>query len=449
MRADWVALGLVVTCFVAACAPRSAPPVATSPAFPEFMYPGLPKGLGGADDSSRMDRGWRFLQANDLQSADREFADALKRTPGLYPARTGSAYVALAAADFDRALGGFDGVLRTAPAYVPALVGRGQALLALKRDAAALEAFEAALAADASLTEVRRRVDVLRFRGLQDLIDTARSATAAGRLDEAASSYERAIAASPDSAFLHRDLAVVRQRQGNSDAAINGFRRAVQLDSADTASLIQIGELLEARQDFAGAEAAYRQAASLEPSADLTARLARLAERARDMKLPAEFQAIVAAPQITRGDLAALIGVRLADLLAAAPAREVVVTDITQHWAAAWIVAVARAGVIEPFANHTFEPGSPVTRADLASAVSRTVTLAAAGRPELRPFLTARPAFADMSTAHLSYPAASVAVASGVMPLAAGSRFEVARTVSGAEAADTILRLRDLASVRR
>jgi tetratricopeptide (TPR) repeat protein len=449
MRADWVALGLVVTCLVAACAPRSAPPVAASAAFPEFMYPGLPKGLGGSDDSASVDRGWRFLQANDLQSADREFADALKRTPGLYPARTGSAYVALAAADFDRALGGFDGVLRTAPAYVPALVGRGQVLLALKRDGAALEAFEAALAADASLTEVRRRVDVLRFRGLQDLIDTARAATAAGRLDEAANAYERAIAASPDSAFLHRDLAVVRQRQGNSDAAINGFRRAVQLDSADTASLIQIGELLEARQDFAGAEAAYRQAASLEPSADLAARLARLAERGRDMKLPAEFQAIAAAPQITRGDLAALIGVRLADLLAAAPVREVVVTDITQHWAAAWIVAVARAGVIEPFANHTFQPGSPVTRADLASAVSRTVTLASAGRPELRPFLTARPAFADMSTAHLSYPAASVAVASGVMPLAAGSRFEVARTVSGVEAADTILRLRDLASVRR
>jgi tetratricopeptide (TPR) repeat protein len=413
------------------------------------MYPALPKGVGGPDDSARVDRGWRYLQAKDFQSADREFADALRRTPGLYPARAGSAYVALAAADFDRALSAFDGVLRTSPAYVPALVGRGQVLLALKRDGAALESFEAALAADASLTDVRRRVDVLRFRGLQDLIDTARAATAANRLDEAASAYERAIAASPDSPFLHRDLAAVRQRQGNTDAAIDGFKRAVQLDPADAASLIQIGELLETRQDFAGAEGAYRQAASIEPSADLTARLARLAERARDIKLPAEFRAIVAAPQITRGDLAALIGVRLEELLASAPAREVVVTDITQHWAAPWIATVARAGVIEPFANHTFQPASPVTRADLASAVSRTVTLAAASRPELRPFLTARPDFADMSTAHLVYPAASVAVASGVMPLAAGSRFEVARLVSGAEAADTVLRLRNLAGVRR
>jgi tetratricopeptide (TPR) repeat protein len=455
MRADvgrrlLVALCVMTTSVAVACAPRSAPPVVgtSAPAFPDFVYPTLPRGVGDAEDAARVERGWRLLQANDLQNADLEFAAALKRMPALYPARAGGAYVALAATDADKALGGFDAVLRTAPRYVPALVGRGQALLALKRDAAALEAFEAAVAVDASLTEVRRRVDVLRFRGLQDLIEAARAATAAGQLDDAARAYERAIAASPDSAFLHRDLAIVTLRQGNAEGALSRFQRAAQLDPADTASLIQIGELLEARQDLAGAEAAYRQAASIEPSADLSARLAKLAERARDSKLPAQFRAIAASPQITRGDLAALIGVRLEEILMVAPANEVVVTDIAEHWAAQWISAVARAGVIEPFANHTFQPASPVTRADLANAVSRTVTLAAVRRPELRPYLAARPPIADMSTAHLSYPAASVAIASGVMPLAPGARFDVARVVSGSEASDIVLRLRDLTGVR-
>ena len=93
--------------------------------------------------------------------------------------------MALARGDHDRALGGFDAALGAAPAYVPALVGRGQTLLALKRDTDALAAFEAALAADASLADVRRRVDVLRFRGLQDVIEAARAAAAAGRLAEA------------------------------------------------------------------------------------------------------------------------------------------------------------------------------------------------------------------------------------------------------------------------
>ena len=35
---------------------------------------------------------------------------------------------------------------------------------------------------------------------------------------------------------------------------------------------------------------------------------------------------------------------------------DVVVTDIRNHWAAPWITMVARAGVIEPFPNHTFQP---------------------------------------------------------------------------------------------
>jgi tetratricopeptide (TPR) repeat protein len=452
MRAERLVLGLglMMVCAIAACATRTATaPVPVSPAFPDFVYPVVPRGLGGVEDAARIDRGWRFLQANDLLNANREFGVALKRMPALYPARAGSAYVALAGADFNQALGAFDAVLQAAPMYVPALVGRGQTLLGLKRDRAALEVFEAALAVDASLIEVRRRVDVLRFRALQDLIETARTATAAGRLDEAAAAYEGALAASPDSAFLYRELGLVARRQGSVDSALSRFRRAVELDPADNASLIQIGELLEARQDFAGAEAAYRRVIDIDPSADLGPRLKALEDRGRDATLPAQLRSVPAATQIARGELAALIGVRLDDVLRLAPVREVVMTDVAGHWAAVWITSVARAGVIDPFENHTFQPGNPVTRADLAGAVSRLVTLLAANRPDLRPHLTARPSIADMTAGHLSYPAASVAVASGMMSLGAGSRFEVARLVSGAEATETVARVRALAGAAR
>lgn len=76
------------------------------------------------------------------------------------------------------------------------------------------------------------------------------------------------------------------------------------------------------------------------------------------------------------------------------------------------------------------------------------MTLLAADRPGLRPYLTERPRVADMAAGHLSYPAAAVAVASGVLPLAEGERFLVGRAVSGEEASGAVARLRALADAR-
>jgi tetratricopeptide (TPR) repeat protein len=339
----------------------------------------------------------------------------------------------------------FDAALTAAPQYVPALVGRGQTLLALKRDVDAVAAFEAALAADGSLTAVRRRVDVLRFRGAEQLIEAARSAAAAGRLDQARTAYERAIELSPDSAFLYRELAGVERRQGNADRALEHYRHAIDLEPSDAPALIAVGDLLVERQDYQAADRTYRQAAAIESTPELAAKIAALAERVREARFPEEFRSIATAAQVTRGDLAALIGVRLERLLATAPQQQVVVTDTAGHWAADWIAAVARAGVMDPFENHTFQPRLPMRRGDVATAVRRLVGLAARSSAPLRKRLAQQPKIADMAPTHLVYPAAADAVASGVMPLLEGDRFDVNGPVTGAEAIAIIDRLQALA----
>ena len=436
---------IVQLAILAACAARTPPPVPTSPRYPDFVYPTVPDPLKGAPAAERIEFGWRYLQGDDLRSAEREFATIVKRSPALFPAETGAAYVELAQRDYDEAIERFDAVLSRAPQYVPALVGRGQALLGAKRDEEALAAFESALAIDPSLADVRRRVDVLRFRNAQEVVETAREAAHRGRLDEAQAAYRRALEGSPESAFLHRELGMVERRRGDVEAALTELKRAVELDPGDVTSHIQIGELLEETQDYAGAAAAYRAAEELEPSEALTKRLADVAEKERLAKLPPEFHAIPQSEQITRGELAALIAVRLRDLLDDAPRRQVVITDLGTHWSAPWVTQVAEAGVLDPFANHTFQPGARVTRGDLATAVSR-LALMAARDDEVRreAWTTARPNISDMSPGHLSYPAVAVAVASGAMPLLDNERFAVIRPVSGAEAIEVIGRVQDL-----
>lgn len=438
-----LAAGLMLALAVA-CAPKAPPPMPGTLAHPDYVYPAVPPALQASPGASRVDVGWRYLQSGDTRNADLEFGVALKLAAGLYPARAGQGYAALARGDHERALSAFDAALTVDAAYAPALVGRGQALLALDRSAAALEAFEQALAADASLASLRPRVEVLRFRAQQELVDAARSAATAGRFDEARRAYERALAGSPDSAFLYRELGLLERRAGDAERALERLRRAVTLDPGDASSLVAMGDLLEARDDHAGAEAAFRQAAALDPGLDLGVRIAAAGARAREATLPPQFRAALTAPQITRGDLAAMVGVRLEDVLRRAPASQVVVTDAQGSWAAAWIAQVASTGVIEPFANHTFQPQSSVRRGDLATVVSRLVALVAPADPALRARLAQRPAITDVAPGHVQYDAVASAVAAGVLPLVDG-RFLVTRQVSGAEAAEAIDRVRALA----
>jgi hypothetical protein len=74
------------------------------------------------------------------------------------------------------------------------------------------------------------------------------------------------------------------------------------------------------------------------------------------------------------------------------------------------------------------------------------VTLIAASDPAVRERLTRRPAIADVPRGHLQYDAVVSVVATGVMSLVDGDRFQVGRQVSGQEAAEVIDRVRVLAA---
>jgi tetratricopeptide (TPR) repeat protein len=426
------------------CAPKTVPAAVTTPKHPDFLYPRPPDGAPAAL-TERVQRGWQFLQGGDLGDAEREFAAALKQTPSATSAETALAYVQLARKESSAAVKQFDQALGRDGRYVPALVGRGQALLDLGRQGEAIASFEAALVADPALTDLQARVDVLRFRATQDLLARAVAASEAGRLDEARGAYLQAIAASPDSAFLYRDLAGVERRAGAGEAALDHLRRSVALDPSDARAHLGLGELLEGQGDNVAALAAYEKARSLDASVVPATTLARVRDRVTALGLPPQYASIPTSVQVTRADLAALVGVRLEPLVARTPAQPVVITDIRGQWAERWITQVVRAGFMEAQANYQFSPEAPVRRGDLAIVVARVLNAIAAMRPEpARKWQAARLTVADVPSTHLSYPAVSMAAAAGVMPLDNGA-FGLLRPVSGAEAADVIARLEQLA----
>jgi tetratricopeptide (TPR) repeat protein len=446
MRAPRVVVVLTLLFAVlSACAPRMAPvPVVETPKYPEFLAPVVPPGLAADRAARHQDPAWAFLQAGDLRNAEREVTAALRASPTFYPAETIAGYVRLARGDAKAALARFDASLARAGS-ASAYLGRGQALAALEREPEAIAALEAALAVDPGLAAVSRQIEVLRFRALERDLAGAREAARSDRLDEAAHAYQAALASSPESAFLFRELGDVERRQGRQDEALAHFRRAVELDAYDASSLVQIAALLEDREDWTGALLAYDQALAIDPVAATAERRDAVRRRLDLATLPAEYQAIEGASEVTRGQLAALLGVRLAHVLT--PTREsVVMTDVRGQWAEPWIVAVAQAGVIDPFANHTFQPDLPVRRVDLAQTVVQLLTKIA-DPGEMRSWQISGRTFSDLSTGHLAHAAALVAVASGVMMAGPGDAFEPSMPVTGAEAVVAVERLAGMAGV--
>lgn len=442
------AVAALVGLLLSSCAPKTPPPVVPgAPSFPDFVFPTVPPAVGEPDLASSHQRAWALLQAGDVRGAGREYASLVRRSPGFYPAEAGFGYVRLAEQQYADALARFDRVLALAPLYAPALAGKGEGLLATGQRDLALASFEAALKADPGLPDLPRRIDVLRFERVRELVDEGKKAADAGRYDEARRAYGEAVLASPQSGFLYRELGLVEMRLGaNSDAAAN-LNKAASLDPSDVRALTALAEALDRTGDLLGAVDALERAYAADPSEDARAALARARDRSETAALPPDFRAIPTSAQITRGDLAALLGVRLQPLIARSRQRSAVVaTDVRGHWAATWIMSVTRAGIMDVYPNHTFQPRAGVRRADLALVVSRV--LAAEGSAAQPPGRQRVP-IADVGPDHLSYPAVSAAVASGVMPLADGRLFRPTRAVSGAEAIEVIGRLERLVRAGR
>lgn len=435
-----------VVLLAAGCVPRA--PVVTTPEYPEFVFPAVPAAYESSRFAASQRTAWAFLQTGDLDGAEQRFAVLLARDVEFFPAAVGLGWVSVARGRVAEALGHFDAALVHAGDYVPALVGRGEALLATGAASAALGSFEAALAVDPGLETVTRRLEGLRLRVTAERLTAAQAAAEAGRLEEAQAAYSEAIAASPDSAFLHLELARVRQRGDDLAGALADARRAAELDRGDAAAALLEGELLEAMGDLPAAEEAYRRAEAIEAGDDVTDRLARVGAARRLEALPPGRRDIATRAQVTRGDLAALLAVSLPGLLgdAAADRPTPIFTDTRDHWANQWIVAVAQAGVMRVDGGYRFEPERQVRRGHLADVVGEVLDLIAGIDPDgARGWTGARFRFQDMNQGHLSYESAARAVAAGVLSTLAGDRFAPTRTVSGAEAVDAIETLARLA----
>ena len=437
---------LVLAVCVAACAAPIAP-VVTSPKFPAYPRPDVPAGLRvGPIEQAQHERAWQWLQSGDPRRAATEFARVLTRAPGFYPAEAGLGFAHLANRQFADAAERFTRAVAANENYLPAWIGQAETQIALGRDAEAIVAMNRILALDPSLTDIQSRLDLVRFRQLQMLIEDGRQARISGRLDEARRLLADALGRAPASTLIMLELAQTELAARNFAAAERHARNAVEAQPADAEAQAVLGATLAAQNRAVEAAAAYARAADIDPRPEWRARSVELGETAELSALPAEAGAIESAPTLTRAQVAAFIGIKLKTLVDTAPRRvAVVATDVQSHWAAPWILPVTQTGIMDVFANHTFQPSATVRRSDLAEVAVELVSLAGSSRPaDLAEWQAARPTFDDVSTTHLSYLPAAMAVAAGAMRTHDGGRFDPTSPATGADLAGVVARVAEL-----
>jgi Tfp pilus assembly protein PilF len=411
----------------------------------------VPEGLVVAPDvRSRHDDAWRRLQSGDLRGAHRDFTEALRRAPQFYPASAGLGYVAMLERRLDEAAEQFDAAIAADQSYLPALSGRLDVALALDDDEAAVGAAELILAVDPGREEIRSQYEVLRLRVVQAHLSEASTARTEGRWDDAQAALDTALVMVPDSAVVLRELARVEIDRGRLDEAEAHASRSLLLDAGDAEAHVVMASVLEAHGRLREAADALARAMAINPRAEWRDRATALRARADFNTLPEEYRTIASATTVTRGQVAAMLGIRISGALAQVPRRvTVVLTDVRAHWAATWILPVTRAGWMESFANHTFQPSAPVRRAELAQIVWRVTQDLAQSRPqELAAWRASRPTLPDVPRSHLSYSAIAGALASGAMGLLPGDRFEPNRMIAGSELVAAVARLEQLAKQR-
>lgn len=445
------AVGLLCAVVASACATSRPAPVAGPPAAPRYAAyptPDIPATLTvDAAVRLRHEGAWNRLQAGDLRAASREFSAILKEAPAFYPAEVGLGFVHLAGEDYEDAEPRFAVAASANAQYLPAWVGRAEALVGLGRDDEAIAALQRVLSLDPAREGVQPRLELLRFRTIQASLSSGQQARAAGRHDEAVAHFERALAQSPESTMILGELTRSEIALGRFDQAERHARRSMQIEPREADWQALLGDVLEARGDLLAAAEAYGRADLLEPDESFSNRGRELRERAELAALPESFRNLTSATSITRADVAAFVGLQLRELVASAPARvTTVATDIRTHWASSWILPVTRAGIMTVFPNHTFQPAAVVRRGDLASVMAVLVQLAGAGRKtELAKWQVARPRFADLAVSNVFYRPSALVSAAGVMAPDAEGRFSPTRPATGAELEQAVRRIAAIA----
>jgi len=425
-------IGIPLLAFLPSCAPRR-PPRAVSVYLENPLASESVETLTSQESLRDFQKGWRQLESGDTHGAGEAFARLKRERDWRRPAQVAAGYVSLVDDHRSHAIAVFREVLSSMPSNLSALLGLAQGLEAEGSYEGAYEAYRSALAVSPTHSFAQLRADITRLQVTDGLVRRATESAAQGKVKDAISTYEKAVALSPDRASLYMEIGNLYLRQSDYPRAITYLQQAVDKEPQQTEVKSRLAEALFLNDNLEQAQGLYRELLEADPkNSDYGTRLRMVEDAIKWRMVPQQFKEIPSARVLSREMLAALIAVKVPEAVGQRPGGQDIAIDIG-GWSREYVLQVVGSGIMDVYPGHLFAPREPVRRGEAASAAARVIRTLRDSHPVVRPPKAAVRSPADVARGHIHYADIQTCLLHGLFQLDARGDFNPAYTMTGEE----------------
>jgi len=380
-----------------------------------------------------VEEAWTRIRQGDARRAEKLVAKMGPKNPFYL---VGLGYVAFLNDQVEAAEGYFKQELRGAPDSSPAHAGLAQIYLKQGRDDLAFNEYQEVLKKDPENPWAMKEFEAIRNRKTTEHFQEARAYLAAGEAESAKSAFLKALNYSPKNLDAHLNLARLYVSGNQLTNALFHFSTAYGLEPKNKDLLREYADCLMAAGQNGRSLDIYQQYLEHDPkNKEVKDRVESLKNKLGIFELPSQYQSIPLSMAVTREEVAALIAVKFKSHLDDSPAKPPVIIDIATSWASRQIIKVTSLGLMEGYANHTFQPKQAASRAEMAEVLVRLINLLKAkGFRFIRQFPPEMIQIADVSADNYYYQPIAEVVSLQLMELGADKSFRPGLTLSGQEA---------------
>jgi Tfp pilus assembly protein PilF len=427
-------------CRLGALAILLASCVTVAPTPPNLYIENLPQSLVTPltlEERIQMEEAWDQLRQGWVDKAEKAFLRLGPASP-LYNAGLG--YIFLLRENIPSAEGYFKLAADENPDSLLAHLGLAQLYQKTGDEDKTFNELREVLKIDPASAWAKQGYEFLKMQKTEQAIETARAAVARGDLESGRESYLKALHYSPESIPTHLALARLYKDESRLSNALVHLKAASAARPEDLEILGLYAETLAEAKQYEKSLEIYQKMLEIDSANERARqRVEELKSKLGIVEIPSLYNEIPLAPAITREDLAALLAVKLKDVLGELPSQPPIIVDISASWAVKFILKVTSLDLLEIYPNHAFQPKRNVSREELAETIFKVIKyLESRGHqfiPQIPPDMIH---IEDVPPDHYSYRTIIQVLSYQIMELYADKTFRPNQTVSGADAVKTV-----------